>query len=609
MNSRWSPVSESTAKVTPTTPGGAIETLGRGVRSTPELTRGIGLTIGLAMAGAVGRVAVPILIQQAIDRGISADGVKLDVVMILSAIGVAVIVATGIAQRAAAVRLGVRAEEALYALRVRLFQHIHRLSLADHAEERRGTLVARVTSDMETLTQFFSWGGVSLLLNVTLMVLVAGVMIAYDWVLALVAFAVAAPLALVLRAVQRRLVRAYDLSRTKNAEMLTAVSELVMGNAVSRSAGSGPEIVRRVGVATKERTDSLIKAQTYGALLFPSGELFSVFTVAAVIGIGVARGPASGLTSGALIGFVFLTYRFLEPIAEFTEILDQTQAAVAGFRRILGVLDLPIGPPQPEHPIELPDGPLDVVIDKVTFAYPPRLGDDEAAEPAIRGVSAGIRPGEQVAVVGATGSGKSTLALLVVRLTDPTAGMVRLGGVDLRRVTNDDLRARVMMVPQDPFLFDASVESNLVFAAPGASHRDIERAFAELDLADWLESLPDGLATRVGERGDQLSAGERQLVALVRAFLADPDVLVLDEATSSVDPVTETRLGRALEHLAEGRTTIAIAHRLSTAARADRVLVMEHGVLVEQGSHSELVAAGGAYAALYASWIDATSMF
>jgi ATP-binding cassette, subfamily B, bacterial len=584
-----------------------VDTLSRGVRSAPELASGIWVTLGLALMGAVGRVSVPILIQQAIDRGIRPDGVRLGTVLILCAIGTLVIIVTGLAQRTAVVRLGVRAEDALYGLRVRLFHHIHRLSLADHAEERRGTLVARVTSDMETLTQFFAWGGVSLLLNLTLMVLVASVMLAYDWVLALVAFAVAAPLAAVLRGVQRRLLSAYDESRTKNAAMLTAVSELVMGNAVSRASGSGDAIVGRVRRATKDRADSLIRAQTIGAFLFPSGEVFSVFTVSAVIAVGVARGPSSGLTSGALIGFVFLTYRFLEPIAEFTEILDQTQAAVAGFRRILGVLDLPIGPVEPDEPVALPDGTLGLSIDRVTFAYEPRLGDDEPSEPAVVDVTAEIAPGEQVAVVGATGSGKSTLALLMVRLADPALGMVRLGGVDLRQVSNDDLRQRVMMVPQDPFLFDSTIEGNLVFARPGASHQDIETAFRELDLMDWLEALPEGLATMVGERGDQLSAGERQLVALVRAYLADPDVLLLDEATSSVDPVTETRLGRALDRLAAGRTTIAIAHRLSTAARADRVLVMDQGRLVETGSHTELIAHGGVYASLYASWMAATT--
>ena len=438
------------------------------------------------------------------------------------------------------------------------------------------------------------------------MLLVASVMLSYDWVLALVAFAVAAPLAWVLRSVQHRLVTAYDRTREKNATMLTDISEMVSGFAAIRAYGAQDVTTKRVRHSTKERADAQIRAGIIGAFLFPSGEVFSVLTIAAVVTVGVVLGPASGLTAGALVGFVFLTYRFLEPIAEFTEVLDQSQTAVAGLRRILSVLDMPIGPPAPEHPIPLPAGTLGLEIQGVTFSYRPRQGMDDDGTAALRDVDISIMPGEQVAVVGATGSGKSTLGLLIARLADPGAGVVRLGGVDLRQVDNEDLRRRVMVVPQEPFLFDDSIEANLAFARAELSHEEIVEAFVDLGLADFVESLPEGLATGVGERGEQLSAGERQLVALVRAYLADPDLLLLDEATSSVDPLTETRLGRAMERLAEGRTTVAIAHRLSTAARADRIFVLERGVLVESGAHDDLVEAGGPYSALYASWLDAT---
>ncbi len=585
---------------------GAVATLARGVRTAPELTKGVAVTIGLALAGAAGRVVVPVLIQQAIDHGITPGAVDVAAVTRLCIIGVAVVLVAAVAQREAMRRLGIRSEHALYGLRVRLFDHIHRLSLAEHAEERRGALVARVTSDIETMTQFFSWGGIAWLLDSTLMVLVAGVMLAYDWVLALVAFAVAAPLAVVLRAVQRRLVRGYERARERNAEFLSQAGEMITASAVTRAYGARPAASRRVLAAADRRARAFIRSQTIGAFLFPSGEVFSVLTVAAVVVTGVVRGPSSGLTAGSLVGFVFLTYRFLEPIAELTEILDQTQAAVAGFRRILGVLDIPVGPPEPESPRPLPPGRLGVSMEEVDFAYRPRLGLDEDGTLAIRHVTLDIAAGEQVALVGATGSGKSTLGRLIVRLADPTSGRITVGGVDLRDVANDDLRRRVMLVPQDPFLFDTTIERNLVFARPGAGHDDIAAAFEVLGLGEWLAALPDGLATEVGERGEQLSAGERQLVALARAYLADPDVLLLDEATSAVDPLTETRLAHALARLASGRTTVAIAHRLSTAARADRVGVMEDGRLVELGSHEELVARGGVYAALFAAWMNAT---
>jgi ABC-type multidrug transport system fused ATPase/permease subunit len=212
-----------------------------------------------------------------------------------------------------------------------------------------------------------------------------------------------------------------------------------------------------------------------------------------------------------------------------------------------------------------------------------------------------------VAIVGETGSGKTTLGRLIARFADPTEGTVRIGGVPLTAVANDELRQRLVVVPQEPFLFDGTIAANLGFARPMLSIADMERAIEDLDLADWLETMPDGLMTEVGQRGAQLSAGERQLVALVRASLVDPDVLVLDEATSSVDALTEVRIGRALDRLAAGRTTIAIAHRLSTAARADRVLVLDRGRLVGDGSHAELLAAGGVYARMYDAWISATA--
>jgi ATP-binding cassette, subfamily B, bacterial len=583
----------------------AMQMIGKGVEAAPALRRGIGATFGLAMVGSAGRVVVPILVQQAIDRGLQKDKVDVGVVTILGLIGFGVVVIATIAQRTAVARLGMRSEEALYGLRVRLFEHIHRLSLADHGEERKGALVARVTSDVETLSQFFSWGALAWLLDGTLMVMVAGVMLAYDWMLALVAFATAAPLAIVLRNVQRHLVDAYDTARSRNAEVLTAVSEVVSGSETLHAYGAGQHYGTLTKRSSHERSNAFIRANTIGAFLFPSGEVFSVLTVAAVVTVGVIRGPGGGLTSGALVGFIFLTYRFLEPIAEFTEVIDQTQTAVAGLRRVLGVLDNPIGPPEPAHPVTLPPGTLGVSIENVTFGYRSRGDEDEP--PVLIDVNAQIPAGQQVAIVGETGSGKTTLGRLIARFADPTIGTVRLGGVPLTAVANDELRTRLVVVPQEPFLFDGTIAANLGFARPLLSVPDLERAIVELDLSDWLETLPDGLFTEVGQRGAQLSAGERQLVALVRASLVDPDVLVLDEATSSVDALTEVRIGRALDKLAAGRTTIAIAHRLSTAARADRVMVLEHGRLVEDGPHAELLLAGGAYSRMYDAWIAATA--
>jgi ABC-type multidrug transport system fused ATPase/permease subunit len=586
----------------------AVYTINRGLKEAPILRQGLALTWCLAAVGACGRIVVPVLVQQAIDKGIVRDeGVRVGMVGVLAAIAAGALMVAGLAQRQAVVRLGARSEQALYDLRARLINHIHGLSLADHNEERRGALVARVTSDIETLAQFFQWGGLAWLLDGPLIVLVAAVMLAYDWILAIVAFAVAAPLAIVLRLVQSRLVTAYDQARERNGEMMSAVAEVVTGAETIRAYDAGPTLAAEAETHIESRARAQIRANVIGAFLFPSGEVFSVMTIAAVIVVGVARGPDSGLTAGAMIGFIFLTYRFLEPIAEFTEVLDQTQTAVAGLRRVLSVLDLPIGPPPPADPMPLPPGPLDIDVDDVTFAYPSRGLPTSADDAVLRHITIHVPAGQHVAIVGATGSGKTTLGRLIARFADPTLGEIRLGGVPLRFVDNDDLRERLVVVAQEPFLFDATIASNVGFARPGTSIADIEAVVARLDVADWIASMPDGLFTRAGERGDQLSAGERQLVALLRAGVADPGVLVLDEATSSVDALTEVRTSRALTHLAEGRTTIAIAHRLSTAARADRVLVFDAGQLVEDGHHDDLMHAGGTYSHLYASWMAATT--
>jgi len=281
---------------------------------------------------------------------------------------------------------------------------------------------------------------------------------------------------------------------------------------------------------------------------------------------------------------------------------------VAGLRRVLSVLDLPTGPPPTSTPVPLPAGMLAVDVRGVTFAYPSRGVTTSLDEAVLTNVDVSIPAGQQVAMVGATGSGKTTLGRLIARFADPTVGELYLGGVPLRRVANEELRERLVVVSQEPFMFDDTIAANVGFAKPGTSLDEIDEVVKQLELDDWIGGLSDGLMTRVGERGDSLSAGERQLVALLRAGVADPDVLVLDEATSSVDALTEVRISRALNRLAEGRTTIAIAHRLSTAARADRVLVLDEGKLVEDGTHADLIQAGGTYARLYDAWMVATTV-
>jgi ABC-type multidrug transport system fused ATPase/permease subunit len=280
-----------------------------------------------------------------------------------------------------------------------------------------------------------------------------------------------------------------------------------------------------------------------------------------------------------------------------TQVLTDAQNAIAGWRRVIGILDTPADVTDPgERGTTLPRGPVEIEFDDIEFAYP-------GGAPVLHDVSLTIEPGSRVAVVGETGSGKTTLAKLLTRLMDPSRGVVRLDGVDLREVPFSSLRERVVMVPQEGFLFDADLGANARYGRLDATDEQIRDAAVELGLGDWLEALPHGLRTRVGQRGESLSAGERQLVALVRAHLADPDLLVLDEATSAVDPQLETRIGRALERLMSGRTSVTIAHRLSTAEAADEVLVVDRGRIVQRGSHAQLVQEDGVYRRLHDSWV------
>ncbi len=590
----------------PVTRFGSARTIGRGMRVAPALSHGLGLTFGFAFLGTGARLVIPILIQQSIDHGLQPNQVRVSFIAMLGVIGACCVVISSVSLRVATKRLGTRAEEGLFSLRIKLFDHIHRLSLADHNEEKRGALVSRVTSDIETLTMFFSWGGLSLLLDGSQMIAVASVMLAYDWRLALVAFSVSAPLVLVLRLVQAKLVSAHNTSRERNAQLLGVFSEMVSGAETLRAYGAVDHVVDSVAKDVRRRGDSNIRAGVIGAFLFPSGEVFAVFTVMAVVGAGLLIGPAGGLTAGALVGFVFLTYRFLEPIAEFTEVIDQVQSAVASLRRVLGVLDTPIGPAQPSSPTLLPKGALSIDFVDVSFAYGSRLDDVDDDTPVLNSINLHVPGGQHIALVGPSGSGKTTLARLIARLADPTLGNVLLGGVGLTRVENADLRRRLIVVPQEPFLFADTIAYNLRFASPDATDAVLRDAFSDLELEDWLETLPNGIDTHVGQRGGSLSAGERQLVALVRAAVVRPDVLILDEATSSVDASTEVRISRALRKLALGRTTVSIAHRLSTAARAERVILLENGRIVEDGSHDQLIAKNGRYARQYETWVSST---
>ncbi|MGY5882142.1 ABC transporter ATP-binding protein [Modestobacter lacusdianchii] len=575
----------------------ATATLRRGLRMMPEFRQGLPATFALALVATAGRVVVPIAVQQTLDNGLNAPGgPDIPLVRELVAICAAVVLITSFAVYRMNVRLFRTTETALAGLRVRAFRHVHDLSVLHQQGQRRGSLVSRVTSDVDQLSVFMQWGGVLGLVSLGQLVVATVVMAFYSWQLTLLVLVCFIPLAVAVKYFARRLAEVYGVVRERVGDVLGAVSESVIGAPTVRAYGVRARTAARIDRAIDRHYQASVHAQKVTAAVYVSGEFVAAVANAAVVVVGVLLGIAGDISAGTLVAFLFLVTLFVAPVQTASEVLNEAQNAVAGFRRVLDVLDTEPDVQDPVNGRPLPDGPLDVRFDHVGFAYA------AGARKALDDVDLTIAARTRVAIVGETGSGKTTFAKLVTRLMDPTEGRVLVGGVPLTEVAFASLRERVVMVPQDGFLFDASVAANVRYGRPGISDAEVTAAFAELGLGDWLAGLPDGVATPVGQRGESLSAGERQLVAVARAYVADPDLLVLDEATSAVDPATEMRLTRALDALTDGRTTLTIAHRLSTAERADEVLVVDAGRVVQRGRHDELVDADGPYARLHASW-------
>ncbi|HTO01835.1 MAG TPA: ABC transporter ATP-binding protein [Microthrixaceae bacterium] len=577
----------------------AMDVLRAGVRATPELRVGLGVSIAMALVMAGGKMVIPIAIQQILDKGVGGGEPRWGFVLSTASLAAVAMVALAVLNKVTYMRLMVTAENVIYGLRTRAFSHVHRLSLAHHNDSKRGVMVARVTSDIETLAQFASWGAVSWIVNSTVIVVSIAVIAIYSWQLSLITLFVMLPIAPILKVVQKRQLNAYGNLRTRVSDTLSEISETVMGIRVIRAYADAHAARKRLDNSIDQQRDAQLKARFFYAIMFPVSDIFSGLMLGAVIGAGVWWGPSWGLNAGSLIAVVFLANMIVQPVADIGEVLDQTQTALAGWRKVLNLLDEPIDVIEPEPGVTLPSGALALHVANVGFEYEP-------GSPVLTDVSLRFDAGVNAAIVGETGSGKTTLAKLLTRLADPTSGQIFLDGVDLRDVAHGSRALAIRLVAQDGFLFETTIAENVRFGRPGASDAEVLQAFESLDLLWWLDSMPDGLQTHVGERGDALSVGERQLVALARAQLADPGLLILDEATSAVDPETERALAKALAKLSEGRTTISIAHRLSTAEAADVVIVFDQGRVVQTGHHSELVADGGVYGRLYASWIGNT---
>ncbi|NUP02088.1 MAG: ABC transporter ATP-binding protein [Nonomuraea sp.] len=577
----------------------ALATIWHGLSLTPEFRKGLAGTLALAVVATVGKIIVPIAVQQTIDTGIKGGTPDLPYITRAVVVCAAAVVLTALAGYIMNVRLYKATESSLATLRVRGFRHVHDLSVLTQNSERRGALVSRVTNDIDQISTFMQWGGLMIIVAFGQLFVASVLMLVYSWQLTLLVWVCFVPLMVALPRFQRLLSRAYTTVRERTGDMLAAVSESVVGAAVIRAYASERRTAERIDKAVDANRTAQVKAQTIVGFVFPLTEIVAALAIAGIVLLGVRLGLDGEITAGKLVAFLFLVTLFVSPLQTATEVLNEAQNAVAGYRRILGVLDTPPDVADPgEKGVRLPRGPISVAFEDVHFAYP-------GGPPVLREVSLTIPPRSRVAVVGETGSGKTTFAKLLTRLMDPASGRVTVDGHDLRDVRFSSLRERIVMVPQDGFLFDGTLEENVRYGKPGATREEISLAMTELGLADWVEGLPAGLDTPVGQRGESLSAGERQLVALARAYLADPDLLLLDEATSAVDPATEVRLARALEGVTRGRTAVSIAHRLSTAENADEVLVFDTGRLVQRGPHAALVTEPGVYADLHASWISA----
>jgi len=577
-----------------------METIRLGMKYSPELREGLGWTLVLAVIASCGQVVVPIAVQQTLDRGLnSPGGPRLGFVIALGVAAACVVLVTGVASYAMTARLFTSSERGLATLRTKAFRHVHDLPLLTQNTERRGALVSRVTSDVDQVSQFLVFGGLIFVVSIGQMLVATVLMLFYSWELAAVVWLAFAPLFLSIRWFQKKLSAAYTVVRHQVGVMLGAISEPVVGAAVVRSYGVEERTQARIDEAIVDWQRANTHAQTFTVTSFSLGGLSAGLANAGVIVIGILLGFTSDMTPGKVLAFAFLVTLFVGPVQMGTQVLTEAQNAIASWRRVIGILETPADliDPGPDGEV-LPRGPIDVTFQHVTFSYP-------SGPPVLIDVDLHIDAGTRVAIVGETGSGKSTLAKLLTRLMDPPEGAVLLDDVDVRKIEPTSLRRSVVLVPQEGFLFDDTIAANVRYGKLDATDEEIGASAVELGIDDWLSGLPRGLRTKVGQRGESLSAGERQLVALLRAHLADPDLLVLDEATSAVDPQLEMQIGRALERLMQSRTSVTIAHRLSTAENADEVIVVDRGRVVQRGPHRDLVEeVGGIYAGMHASWIS-----